>query len=124
MQSAKGSILLTERGDTRQVDRHLDFRIFACMNPSTDVGKRDLPSTLRSYFTEFHILSIDDEIEVELVPSGSISSSLDAMRSSSIDRVLFDSKCMAVLDLTKIIRRLLNPVMDRAVVQLKGNYFI
>lgn len=28
--------------------RHPDFRLFACMNPATDVGKRNLPLGLRN----------------------------------------------------------------------------
>jgi len=28
--------------------RHEDFRLFACMNPATDVGKKDLPPGVRN----------------------------------------------------------------------------
>lgn len=28
--------------------RHPDFRLFACMNPATDVGKKNLPLGLRN----------------------------------------------------------------------------
>ena len=37
------------------VPRHPDFRLFACMNPATDVGKKDLPPTIRSRFTEMDV---------------------------------------------------------------------
>lgn len=37
------------------MQRHPDFRLFACMNPATDVGKRDLPFGLRSRFTELFV---------------------------------------------------------------------
>ncbi|OAF71458.1 hypothetical protein A3Q56_00777 [Intoshia linei] len=37
--------------------RNENFRIFACMNPSTDVGKKDLPENVRQRFTEFYISS-------------------------------------------------------------------
>lgn len=30
--------------------RHEDFRLFACMNPATDVGKKDLPPGIRNRF--------------------------------------------------------------------------
>ena len=30
------------------VERHPEFRLFACMNPATDVGKRDLPPGIRN----------------------------------------------------------------------------
>jgi midasin len=35
-----GSITLNERGDVEEIKRHPNFRIFACMNPPTDVGKK------------------------------------------------------------------------------------
>jgi midasin len=48
LDDAKGRVTLTEKGDSETVRRHPDFRIFAAMNPATDAGKKDLPSTLRS----------------------------------------------------------------------------
>jgi midasin len=56
-----GSIILLERGDFVPVTRHPDFRIFSCMNPSTDVGKKDLPIGIRNRFTEFFV----DELTYE-----------------------------------------------------------
>ena len=35
--------------------RHPEFRLFACMNPATDVGKKDLPAALRARFTEVFV---------------------------------------------------------------------
>jgi midasin len=46
------SINLTEQASLEPVPRHPDFRIFACMNPATDVGKKDLPPSIRMRFTE------------------------------------------------------------------------
>jgi midasin (ATPase involved in ribosome maturation) len=57
LQDAKGSLHLIEKGDEQPVARHPDFRVFACMNPATDVGKKDLPPGLRSRFTEFYVHS-------------------------------------------------------------------
>ncbi|KAJ1674767.1 AAA ATPase midasin, partial [Spiromyces aspiralis] len=59
LQSPTGSLMLTERGDIRPLPRHPGFRVFACMNPATDVGKRDLPPGLRNRFTEFYVHSPD-----------------------------------------------------------------
>ncbi|KAJ3084604.1 hypothetical protein HDU99_010346 [Rhizoclosmatium hyalinum] len=59
LQSSTGSILLLERGDTEPVKRHPDFRLFACMNPANDAGKRDLPPGLLSRFTEMWVDSPD-----------------------------------------------------------------
>ncbi|KAG0232655.1 AAA ATPase midasin [Actinomortierella wolfii] len=55
LQDAQGSLLLAERGDSEPVPRHPNFRVFACMNPATDVGKKDLPPGLRNRFTEFYV---------------------------------------------------------------------
>jgi midasin len=63
LQSPESSIVLTERGDLEPVSRHPDFRLFACMNPATDVGKKDLPSSLRSRFTEVYAPSPDSDQE-------------------------------------------------------------
>eukprot|EP00898_Chlorokybus_atmophyticus_P007316 jgi/Chlat1/7586/Chrsp63S07074 len=50
-----GSVCLTERGDVEAVVRHPNFRVFACMNPATDVGKRQLPAALKNKFTEVFV---------------------------------------------------------------------
>lgn len=34
--------------DIEPVKRHPDFRLFACMNPATDVGKKDLSPGIRN----------------------------------------------------------------------------
>ncbi|KAJ1742174.1 AAA ATPase midasin [Coemansia sp. RSA 1086] len=47
------TLLLAETGT--RIACHRDFRLFACMNPATDVGKRDLPPALRSSFTEIYV---------------------------------------------------------------------
>ncbi|XP_023760194.1 midasin [Lactuca sativa] len=57
-----GSLCLAERGDVDYISRHPNFRIFACMNPATDAGKRDLPLFLRNRFTEYFM---DDVLEDE-----------------------------------------------------------
>ncbi|KXJ94663.1 hypothetical protein Micbo1qcDRAFT_132688 [Microdochium bolleyi] len=57
------SILLTETGEIERVTAHPDFRIFAAMNPATDVGKRDLPQGLRSRFTELYVGSPDRDLK-------------------------------------------------------------
>lgn len=62
LEDEKGSICLAERGDIDYVCRHPDFRMFACMNPATDAGKRELPISLRGRFTEYFIDDmLDDE---------------------------------------------------------------
>ncbi|KAI8971571.1 P-loop containing nucleoside triphosphate hydrolase protein [Mycotypha africana] len=63
LQDANGSLLLTEKGDVEPIKRHPNFRLFACMNPATDVGKRDLPPGLRNRFTEFYVHPPDNRYD-------------------------------------------------------------
>ncbi|KAL4583665.1 hypothetical protein LXL04_008247 [Taraxacum kok-saghyz] len=60
LEDDSGSLCLAERGDVDYISRHPNFRIFACMNPATDAGKRDLPLFLRNRFTEYFM---DDVLE-------------------------------------------------------------
>ena len=62
-----GGLYLTERGDISAVERHPQFRIFACMNPATDIGKKDLPPGLRNRFTEFYVDELNNEIDLKTV---------------------------------------------------------
>lgn len=67
LDDAKSSVTLTEKGDSHALYRHPDFRIFAAMNPATDTGKKDLPSSLRSRFTEIYVDELVDPVELRLV---------------------------------------------------------
>jgi MoxR-like ATPase len=64
-----GSICLTERGDTKAIKRHHNFRLFGCMNPATDAGKKDLPPALRTRFTEIAVMEMSTEEDLSLVVS-------------------------------------------------------
>ncbi|KAJ8315790.1 LOW QUALITY PROTEIN: hypothetical protein KUTeg_007940 [Tegillarca granosa] len=55
LESRSGSVVLTERGDVEPIIRHDNFRLFACMNPATDVGKKDLSVGIRNRFTELYV---------------------------------------------------------------------
>ncbi|CAA3030250.1 Midasin [Olea europaea subsp. europaea] len=66
LEEEKGSLCLAERGDVDYVCRHPNFCIFACMNPATDAGKRDLPFSLRSRFTEYFVDDVLDDEELIL----------------------------------------------------------
>ncbi|KAG6496185.1 hypothetical protein ZIOFF_044033 [Zingiber officinale] len=66
LDSEKGTLCLAERGDIDYIDRHPSFRLFACMNPATDTGKRELPYSLRSRFTEYFVDDILDENDLTL----------------------------------------------------------
>ena len=62
-----GSVTLTERGDAEALVRHPEFRLFAAMNPATDCGKKDLPSSIRSRFTEIYVDELLDPLELRVV---------------------------------------------------------
>jgi midasin len=49
------SVTLTENDSMEPIPRHPNFRIFACMNPATDAGKKEIPPNIRSYFTEIEV---------------------------------------------------------------------
>lgn len=61
-----GTVCLTERGDVYDVNRHPSFRLFACMNPATDAGKRELPYSFRSRVTEVFIDDVRDAEDLSL----------------------------------------------------------
>lgn len=61
LQGPDSSLVLTEQGDLEPIPRHPDFRLFACMNPATDVGKRDLPAGLRAKFSEIWVPPPDED---------------------------------------------------------------
>lgn len=69
MEAREGSISLLERGDKKPVKRHQNFTLFACMNPSTDVGKKDLPAGLRNRFTEFFVDELMEKTDLMLLVS-------------------------------------------------------
>ncbi|EOA33535.1 hypothetical protein CARUB_v10019643mg [Capsella rubella] len=66
LEGVRGSLCLAERGDVKDIPRHRNFRLFACMNPATDAGKRDLPFSFRSRFTEYAVDDdlCDDDLEI------------------------------------------------------------
>nr|XP_022918861.1 midasin [Onthophagus taurus] len=61
LEGKHSSISLLERGDKKPIKRHDNFTLFACMNPSTDVGKKNLPAGLRNRFTELFVDELTDE---------------------------------------------------------------
>ncbi len=46
--------------DAEPIIRHEQFRMFACMNPANDVGKKDLPAGIRNRFTEIFVSELQD----------------------------------------------------------------
>ncbi|XP_077567526.1 midasin isoform X1 [Stigmatopora nigra] len=69
LESSVGSLVLLDRGDFDALVRHPDFRLFACMNPATDVGKRNMPLSLRNRFTELFVTDLDEERDLRILVS-------------------------------------------------------
>jgi midasin len=44
-----------QANNDQALSKHPNFRVFACMNPSTDVGKKELSGIIRTRFTEYFI---------------------------------------------------------------------
>ncbi|KAI9105977.1 P-loop containing nucleoside triphosphate hydrolase protein [Phlyctochytrium arcticum] len=84
--STSSSVILLERGDHTPVIRHKNFRIFGCMNPANDAGKRNLAPALRTRFTEFWVdapdanfadlLTIVRQYLVDVLPPGNVGSQI------------------------------------------------
>ncbi|MGH0171579.1 UNVERIFIED_CONTAM: hypothetical protein FKN15_061690 [Acipenser sinensis] len=69
LEGSAGSLVLLDRGDTDPLVRHPDFRLFACMNPATDVGKRNLPPGIRNRFTELYVEELENEGDLRILIS-------------------------------------------------------
>uniref|UniRef100_A0A9J8BXI4 Midasin n=1 Tax=Cyprinus carpio carpio TaxID=630221 RepID=A0A9J8BXI4_CYPCA len=69
LEGSAGSLVLLDRGDTEPLVRHPDFRLFACMNPATDVGKRNLPLGIRNRFTELYVEELESESDLRILVS-------------------------------------------------------
>ncbi|KAL8100236.1 hypothetical protein AgCh_032471 [Apium graveolens] len=66
LEEENGSLCLAERGDVEHIYRHPKFRVFACMNPANDAGKRDLPFSIKSRFTEYFVDDVLDDEDLML----------------------------------------------------------
>ncbi|XP_036269995.1 midasin isoform X3 [Pipistrellus kuhlii] len=67
LEGSSGSLVLLDRGDTEPLVRHPDFRLFACMNPATDVGKKNLPPGIRNRFTELYVEELESKEDLQIL---------------------------------------------------------
>ena len=58
------SLVLYDKGGIREVKKHPDFRLIGCMNPGSDVGKKELPQNIREKFTELWVPDISDSSDL------------------------------------------------------------
>lgn len=77
-------------------ERHEDFRLFACMNPATDVGKTGLTPNVRSKFTEFFVAEPTREDELMVIVKSYLPE-------------LHDKEIKAVLELYPEVRQAFSP---------------
>ncbi|XP_066138163.1 midasin [Euwallacea fornicatus] len=97
LENTCGSVCLLERGDKTPIKRHQNFTLFACMNPATNVGKKDLPTGLRNRFTEFYVDELTEKSDLILL----VSSYLEAM-------ALDDREVSKIVDFYLRIRKEMN----------------
>lgn len=79
-----GSLVLLERGDYKPIARNPNFRVFACMNPSTDVGKKDLPQGIRNRFTELFVDELTSEADLKILVHDYLTQSVVGMHESKL----------------------------------------
>ncbi|XP_062522052.1 midasin-like [Corticium candelabrum] len=65
LEKGRESAVLLEKGELQPVPKHSEFRLFACMNPATDIGKHDLPIGIRSRFTEIYVSDMNDPSDLK-----------------------------------------------------------
>ncbi|XP_043277150.1 midasin [Venturia canescens] len=100
LEGATGSLSLLERGDSETIERHPDFTIFACMNPATDVGKKELPIGLRNRFTEFYVDELTERNDLELLVNSYLSDAdLTTEKQESIVKFYLNVRKEALLSL-------------------------
>lgn len=66
-------IYLTEANDIRVLEKPAEFRLFACMNPAFEVGKKPLPPIVEENFTRIEFEPIETFDEVYRILKGSLS---------------------------------------------------
>lgn len=57
------------------VARSAGFRLFCCMNPATDVGKKQLPPSIRTRFTEFFVDEVQSQADLWVLVHGYLKTS-------------------------------------------------
>ncbi|KAL0229956.1 hypothetical protein PCE1_003520 [Barthelona sp. PCE] len=61
------AVSVWEAGSLEKIPKHPNFRVFACMNPPTDVGKRALSDSVRYLFNEIYVPRLIQQDSLELL---------------------------------------------------------
>lgn len=88
LEGSNGSINLLERGDTKMLNRNNNFTLFACMNPATDVGKKDLPSGLRNRFTEFYVDELTEKLDLIQLVNTYLETFTRILKASDVENIV------------------------------------
>ncbi|KPM11694.1 Midasin-like protein [Sarcoptes scabiei] len=86
------TLVLFEKSSDRIVKVHKNFRLFSCMNPATDVGKRELPVKIRNRFTEFYVGDITERSQLRILVSSYIGSLVNERAIESIVNFYYSIK--------------------------------
>lgn len=95
------SIVLYEKGEIKKVERHPNFRLFGCMNPGNDFGKKSLPVNLMEKFTVL-TLPEPDRVDVELF----INSKCPSLNAEDLTTLYFEMRKTKTLSLRNLSRAL------------------
>ncbi|CAD8092675.1 unnamed protein product [Paramecium sonneborni] len=76
----KTQLLFYERGDENPIKIHPNFRIFGCMNPGTDVGKKELPVNIKNKFSTIFCHELLDKQDIIDFIKGLIGHSFDVIK--------------------------------------------
>ncbi|KAF2725998.1 P-loop containing nucleoside triphosphate hydrolase protein [Polychaeton citri CBS 116435] len=98
------SLLLTEAGNPERVHAAQDFRVFAAMNPATDVGKKDLPPGIRSRFTELYVESPDrDTKSLQSIVKSYLREHADNDAAIAVDVATLYQKICGLMEANKLV---------------------
>ena len=70
------SVAVDESAGKNCVHAHPEFKLFACMNPATDIGKTALPTCVRNHFMEFYFPQTCDSNDLALLAKESLKNSV------------------------------------------------
>ena len=82
------SLLNTVSRDQAAVSRSAQFRLFCCMNPATDVGKKQLPHNIRNRFTELFVEEMQEPADLQVLVRGYLNSHSHSLSPSLVNGII------------------------------------
>lgn len=90
-----GSINLLEKGKLKEIPRHPDFRIIACMNPGNTVGKKELDQKIRKRFIEFFVPELENSNELQNIVLNRSKLNLDSIECEKMTNIYLELRELA-----------------------------